>query len=112
MVNYIKNQAQNFCLASYKIREFVFCTSPAMIALAAVNKGIKDANAQMGFKYATVQAFLEDVLPEEGLQKYGKNLQERTELWRKVDQIVTKYTEFEESAQKTKKAVQHALRYA
>ena len=45
MVNYIKNQAQNFCLASYKVREFVFCSSPALIALAAVHKGIKDAHA-------------------------------------------------------------------
>ena len=66
----------------------------------------------MGFKYATVQAFLEDIVPEEGLKKYGKSKKEREELWRKVDQIVTKYSEFEESAQKTKKAVQHALRYA
>ena len=107
-------QAQKFCLASYKVRELVFCTSPAIIALASFQKGIKDAakNPSFNFKIESVKSFLESVLPEEELLKYGKDQEERDQLWQKVDGVLARFDEFDEASKTTKKAVQHAVKYA
>ena len=100
-------QAQKFCLASFKVRELVFCTSPAIIALASFQKGIKDAakNPSFNFKIESVKSFLESVLPEEELLKYGKDQEERDQLWQKVDGVLARFDEFDEASKTTKKAV-------
>ena len=56
-VRFIKKQALPFCLALYKMREFVFCTSPADVALAAFNKGIRDASKDpsLNFNFLSVK---------------------------------------------------------
>ena len=106
-IKFIKMQAQKFCLASYKVRELVFCTSPAIIALASFQKGIKDAakNPSFNFKIESVKSFLESVLPEEELLKYGKDQEERDQLWQKVDGVLARFDEFDEASKTTKKAV-------
>ena len=91
MLTNVKTQAIQICFFSYRIRDLVFCESPAIIALAAFDKALQTTSAvgTSASRFSSARELLENTLSEADITRYGKTPEERDSLWLKVVNVKT-----------------------
>ena len=111
MLDMVRNKALTNCFVSYRVRELIFCKSPALIALAAFDKAMRNTAATEGIitKFTTLRDMLEQTLPAAELAQYGKTPEEREVTWQKVDVISAKINESIKNTRSNKKIANKIL---
>lgn len=113
MIDRIRKKAIQVCFFSYRLRDLVFCESPALISLVAFDLALRtyqpSADSPATCKFTSARQMAEETLQENEIKRYGATPEEREALWQKVNAVKGKIEKLYTENEKTKKLVKKIL---